>query len=252
MPPKLSIVIPVYNEYDQLAGKVEVLSLWKNRFGDSIEIIILDSNSTDQSKKWLDVLSSRGLARVFQLILQPNQQRSIGLAVYQACNYAKAVTLLILPIDILITEKQIMQVLEMSPLHEQWGCFFKKYDTGSNLMKIYCYLQNRILTACFRQAVWTNVFFLRSELSHLIPTNGFLEDVQFSDRLKVISAGTIIPEPAIVSVRKYEYDGLIRRIFYNGVIILMYRFGYRNFAQLKELYAGRIGLWSLILKSFDS
>ena len=252
MLPKLSIIIPTYNEFDQLAKKVESLSHLKKAFKNSIEIIILDSNSTDDSIKWLKQLQEARVAAYYLLSLKPGQIQSIGVALNQACNLASADSVLILPVDIEISTQQVEKVLHWAGTEAKWGCFFKRYDSLSFVMRFYCFLQNQILTKCLQQGVWTNVFFLKKNLSHLFPEIGFLEDVVFSDRLKSHSKGVIITDPVRVSVRKYNFDGLFRRIFYNGVIIFLYRCGYRNYTALKDLYVGRIGLRHLLLKKLGS
>ena len=65
--PKLSIIIPVYNEELQLKNKINQLKKWKNIFSDNLELIIIDSNSTDSSNIYFSTLKSEGIAEIFYL-----------------------------------------------------------------------------------------------------------------------------------------------------------------------------------------
>ncbi len=243
---KLSVIIPVFNEELQLNGKMNLLKEWKNEFSDDLEIIIMDSNSTDNSETYFAQLRSEKIAEVLFLSVKDPLKKSIGTALSEACLASKANLIVILPIDILITSIHIKKLLKLKPSEKIWGCFTKSYDSDSPLMKIYAYLQNQFLTILLQQGVWTNVFFFSKELSTRIPTDGFLEDVLFCDRLKQVSVGHIIDTKVVVSTRKYMKDGHSRRIASNGIIILLYRCGYKNISVLKEFYVGRISFIQLI------
>ena len=249
--PKLSIIIPVYNEELQLKNKINQLKKWKNIFSDNLELIIIDSNSTDSSNIYFSTLKSEGIAEIFYLSAKNPVKRSIGLALSEACELAKAELIMILPIDIFITDVHINKVISLNFSDTTWGCFLKKYESKNLIMKIYAYLQNQFLTTLLQQAVWTNVFFFNKKLSEKISTDGFLEDVLFCDRLKQISSGLIIKSKVTVSVRKYTKDGLSKRIVSNGIIILLYRCGYQNIPVLKDFYTGSIGFIALLKKIWD-
>ena len=246
--PKLSIIIPVYNEELQLKNKINQLKKWKNIFSDDLELIIIDSNSTDNSNVYFSSLKSEGIAEIFYLSTKDPVKRSIGSALLEACELAKAELIMILPVDIFIIDVHINKVMSLKFNHTTWGCFVKKYESENLIMKFYAYLQNQFLTTLLQQAVWTNVFFFNKRLSEKIPTDGFLEDVLFCDRLKQISSGQIIKSKVVVSVRKYTKDGLSKRIVSNGIIILLYRCGYQNISVLKDFYTGKIGFKELLEK----
>lgn len=243
---KLSVIIPVFNEEFQLSGKLKLLKEWKKEFSDDLEIIVIDSNSTDNSHTYFAQLKSEKIAEVIYLSVKDPLKKSVGTALSEACQAAKANLIVILPIDILITSFHIEKLLKLPAGERAWGCFTKSYDSGGAVMKIYAYLQNQFLTIYLQQGVWTNVFFFSKELSTRIPTDGFLEDVLFCDRLKQESAGLIIDTKVVVSTRKYVKDGHSRRIASNGIIILLYRCGYKNISVLKDFYNGRIGFIKLL------
>lgn len=245
--PKLSIIIPVFNEELQLSSKVSQLSSWKKEFTDDLEILVIDSNSTDNSHIYFANLESEGIAKILFLSEKDPLKKSIGTALSEACLQTNAKLIAVLPIDIVITNFHINKLFNLQPTEKTWGCFTKSYESSSPLMKLYAYLQNHFLTVLLQQGVWTNVFFFHKSLAYQIPKDGFLEDVLFCDRLKQVSAGQILDSHVIVSIRKYIKDGVSKRIISNGIIILLYRFGCRNTAVLKEFYIGRIS-FILLLK----
>lgn len=244
--PILSVIIPVFNEQLQLSNKIKQLKEWKKEFLEDIEIIIIDSNSVDDSHIYFAELKSENIAKILTLTIKDPLKKSIGTALSEACQVAAANLILVLPIDILITDMHIKKLLDLQPAENTWGCFTKNYDSASPLMKTYACLQNYFLTTLLQQGVWTNVFFFRRELATRIPTGGFLEDVLFCDRLKQVSAGHIIDSKVIVSPRKYMKDGFGKRIACNGIIIFLYRCGYKNTSVLKEFYIGRLNFIQLL------
>ena len=246
--PRLSLIIPVYNEEQQLKNKIAALRDWKKSFAEEIEIIIFDSNSTDQSGLYLDLLKTEKIAHVYFLNQEIQSERSIGRALNQACQAACGEIILILPVDVSISHEQLKQVLNLNLNSFSWGAFFKKYDSASKMMKVYEYLQNKILSEVLRQVVWTNAFFFNKSLAKLIPEVGFLEDLIFCDRLNKRSPPYLIKSSVVVNIRKYKKDGVNRRIFFNGIILLLFRCGYRDLHTLKEFYAGKINLLVLIKK----
>ncbi len=246
--PKLSIIIPVYNEELQLKNKINQLTIWKKSFSNEIEFMIIDSNSSDNSDVYFSILKSEGIAEILYLSTKDPKKKSIGLALSEACSAAKADMIMILPIDILISDSHINEVLNLKHNDATWGCFIKRYESKNLLMAIYAYLQNQILTKLLRQAVWTNVFFFNKNLYKKIPTDGFLEDVLLCDRLKQVSSGQVINNKVTVNIRKYIKDGPLKRIVSNGVIILLYRLGFKNTSALKDFYIGNIGFINLLKK----
>ncbi len=246
--PKLTLIIPVYNEELQLKNKLAELENLKSLLQNDLEIIIIDSNSTDSSSIYFDLLKSKGLAKVLFLDNEKQQRKSIGLAVTEACQKAECDLIVVWPVDILITKDHLQNILDKSKTESLWGCFTKKYDSQSSIMTFYGYLQNQLLTRYLRQGVWTNVFFFNKKLSDLIPIDGFLEDVLFCDRLRKVSLGHVIDRPVLVNIRKYNKDGINRRIASNGIIVLLYRFGYRDIPILKDFYVGKINFYQLLKK----
>ena len=245
---RLTIVIPVYNEEYQLKTKIAVLQQWKKSFSDELEILIFDSNSNDQSSIYLTLLQTEKIASVYFLNQSLHPERSIGRALTEACQKATGEMILILPIDVAISVDQINQVIQADSATFIWGAFFKKYDSGNQLMKIYGYLQNQILGKILKQVVWTNVFFFKKSIAQYIPELGFLEDLIFCDRLNKLAPPLLIENPVVVNSRKYQKDGLSRRIFFNGLILILFRCGYSDLQTLKYFYAGKINLFDLVKK----
>ncbi len=243
---KASIIIPVLNEYSQLKKFLIGLRLWKLIFLNQLQIIIIDSQSTDQSQEVFNLIEAEKLATVLQLKTTPHQTKSIGLAVQQACEKVQSELVIILPIDVELSDPQIDQLLSINISLLDWGCFTKKYSDTRYLMSSYAWAQNTFRSHFLRQAVWTNVFFFHRKYAYLIPTNGFLEDVILSDRLRKISKGLVINKPVIVNSRKYSQDGLKTRIFSNFLILILFRLGYKNTQALKDYYQRKKSFFDLL------
>ena len=245
---ELTIIIPVYNEVVQLKKKLNDLRAWQCQFKERIQIIVIDSNSSDQSSDIFNIITLEKLAEIHYLKQAVDDMRSIGVALRQACEFARAPRILILPVDVFISTSQIEQVIYLSMADLSWGCFLKKYNVDSAIMLIYASAQNLIRTMLLHQAVWTNAIFFNRHLKSEISTAGFLEDVLFCDRLKLHSKGIIFKDAVVVDSRKYQADGLKKRIFLNGMIMLFFRLGYNNIFQLKKLYQGHLSFFEFLKK----
>lgn len=114
-----------------------------------------------------------------------------------------------------------------------WGAFPKRYDLA--IMKTYSFLQNKFLLSA-GMVVWTNVFVLpKALLFRLDEIRDFPQDLSLSRVLRERAEFRILPGKAIVSARKYCFDGIVGRIFQNGCILILYLLGLKG-EKLQALY----------------
>lgn len=86
MYPKLSLIIPVYNSELFIEDSINKLVKWSKEQNYSIELIIVNDGSTDNSKKQLEFINKEN--KVFKLISYP-RNKGKGYAVKQGMHAAK-------------------------------------------------------------------------------------------------------------------------------------------------------------------
>ena len=86
MYPKLSLIIPVYNSELFIEDSINKLVKWSKEQNYSIELIIVNDGSTDNSKKQLEFINKEN--KVFNLISYP-WNKGKGYAVKQGMHAAK-------------------------------------------------------------------------------------------------------------------------------------------------------------------
>ncbi len=141
--PKLSIVVPVYNEERQLAEVIEVLMKSPCPAGVVREWIFVDDCSKDKS---LQILKSLAVKHSFRVIEQnPNQGK--GMAVIRGFQEATGELIMIQDADFEYDPNDIPSLLQ--PLLENkadvvYGSRFKK--NSPQVHRTYHYFVNRLLT----------------------------------------------------------------------------------------------------------
>ena len=86
MYPKLSLIIPVYNSELFIEDSINKLVKWSKEQNYSIELIIVNDGSTDNSKKQLEFINKEN--KVFKLISYP-WNKGKGYAIKQGMHAAK-------------------------------------------------------------------------------------------------------------------------------------------------------------------
>ncbi len=78
-PPKVSVVVPIYNEASCLTAMLDELFLVLNEHGDSFEVLAVDDGSTDETPARLSVLQARWRQlRVLRLERNTGQSAAFG------------------------------------------------------------------------------------------------------------------------------------------------------------------------------
>lgn len=119
------------------------------------------------------------------------------------------------------------------------GCFFKRYEPSTLFLRWYGWGLNHLLLAGMGRMVGTNGIFARRDC--FLALGGFpevpiLEDLIFADRLRLRGRLGIIPQPVVVSGRRYVKSGIFRQILINGRIFLAYDLLRQPPGRLRILY----------------
>ena len=237
----ISIIIPIFNEESILIGSLEKLSLeietsLKLNEDLEVEVVVCDSKSTDRSYQ-LALEFSKNQPK-FKVIQCDDDVRSIGRTVTFGAQNASFDNLFILPIDCYINSKGILEFFKLTRSHYDYGGFGKIYVNQGALMRLYAKMQNLIRTKMLSNYVWTNgIIFNKRVFDQVeIPTDGFMEDVIFSDNLKLNYKDHYLGDYLLVDSRLYDQKGPLKRIFINALIMTLYRRGFKNKDFLKRIY----------------
>lgn len=119
------------------------------------------------------------------------------------------------------------------------GCFFKRYEPSTPFLRWYGWGLNHLFLSGMRRMVGTNGIFARRDC--FLALGGFpdvpiLEDLIFSDRLRLRGRLGIIPQPVAVSGRRYVKTGIFRQVLTNGRILLAHDVLRRPPGRLRTLY----------------
>lgn len=215
------VIIPVLDEIDIISSREFTSYINSIPF----KVSFVDSKSIDGS---FMALKDHGFD-----VTSYDGQKSIYKAVLSIATKLTEEYIVVLPIDCTV------KFTELANTHSKivWGGFYKSYDKVNAPIRLYLFLQNFIRTKLFKNLVWTNVMFFKRDLFlSLNITEGFLEDVAISDKLKSISDPIILKGPAAASFRKYE-KSFFKRLYINLKVMILYRLKLKNLKELKEIYS---------------
>ncbi len=211
---KLSIIIPALNEAEGITASLRALQPLRAR---GHEVILADGGSVDDT-----VNAARGLVdRV--LVSTPGRAAQMNLG----ANAATGNVLLFLHADTRLPE--VADVLIETALKggEGWGRFDVRL-TGSSLafrvIEFCMNLRSRVTgVATGDQAIFVSTSLFNS-------MGGFadlplMEDIEFSKRMRRISAPCCLHDRAITSSRRWESGGIVRTVLKMWKLRLRYALG---------------------------
>lgn len=215
---RITVILPFLNEAPLLDSCLRHVEKGMGIDGEW-EVLLSDSGSGDGSgdvaRKWA---TRPGTSYV---PWERNDPPSVGKAVEQAVRQARGEIVWVLPVDCPAPPAAWAELKAAVDRGYRCGAFPKVYSPASGLLTAYARAQNRIRLRGLRHAVWTNGMFFPTNES--VPTGGFLEDVQLSDRLRRRNDWTCLSTPLEVSSRRYYPDRTLGRIALNAGILLAYR-----------------------------
>ncbi len=211
----ISIIIPVLNEADVLAGNLQKLQSVREQ---GHEIVMVDGGSTDESKTlaepYVDHLmtSRNGRAR----------QMNTGAEV------ANAEVLLFLHVDTVLPEDGIDAIINaIKPGEESWGRFDVRLSGNKRFFRLIETMMNWRSRVSGIATGDQGIFISRSlfERSHGFSDIPLMEDVELCRRLKKIKAPICLSQQVITSSRRWELGGVCRTIFLMWRLRLAYWLG---------------------------
>ncbi|QTD36359.1 TIGR04283 family arsenosugar biosynthesis glycosyltransferase [Polaribacter batillariae] len=214
----LSIIIPVYNEQENLVKRLSFLCKETNKF--SIEVIISNSPETsDDSPK-----ICKNFDKVTYFISDKKGRAS---QMNFGASKAKGDVLLFLHADVQLPTDFYPQIKKAIEAGNKAGFFAYKFDKETPFLNF-----NSKFTAkdgLFSGGGDQCQFFTKDTFKEL---NGFnedfciMEDFEMIDRVRKQKIPfAIIQSKAIVSARKYEKNSWLKVNLINGYVFLKYKFG---------------------------
>ncbi|MFK8061223.1 MAG: TIGR04283 family arsenosugar biosynthesis glycosyltransferase [Polaribacter sp.] len=214
----ISVIIPVYNEQENLAKRLSFLCEQANKF--SIEIII--SNSPETNDNSLKICKNFDKVTIFK-----SDKKGRASQMNFGAQKAKGSILLFLHADIQLPEDFYYQVVNAVSKGNKAGFFAYKFDKETFLLNV----NSRFTTkdSFFAGGGDQCQFFTKEVFTKM---NGYnedfciMEDFEMIDRVRKHKIPyTIIQSKAIASARKYDKNSWLKVNLINGYVFLKYKFG---------------------------
>ncbi|WP_461451676.1 TIGR04283 family arsenosugar biosynthesis glycosyltransferase [Mucilaginibacter sp.] len=212
---KVSIIIPVFNEADNISELIRYLT----DFGsDSLEeIIVVDGGSTDNT-----LLSAKEAGATG--VISPKKGRAAQMNF--GASLAKGDLLYFVHADTLPPQTYIWDILDAIRSGFDMGRYLSTYDSNSWLLKMNALL-SRLDT--FGGMGGDQTLFITKNLFQ--QTDGFdgsmkiMEEFEFCARARKQGKYKIINKPVLISARKYDTNGWFTVQKANYTIVKMYQKG---------------------------
>ena len=234
----LTVIVPVLNEEliisDSLIHLIDASKPFCHKY--PLEIIVVDAGSSDQSVSIIKSIEDKSDSLTF--IQGHINSPSIGKTVQLGVDHANFDYIFILPSDCRVSSLHFEEI-EQFILDKGFYCGFPKlYSNSSLFMKAYAISQNLTRLKLLSHFVWTNGLVIKKEvLGHIaIPQDCFMEDVILSDNLRNHYPSRVLKNAIIVNSRKYEENGILKRVLVNGLIMFLYRVGIKDKGFLRKIY----------------
>ncbi|MFY9242345.1 MAG: TIGR04283 family arsenosugar biosynthesis glycosyltransferase [Polaribacter sp.] len=214
----LSIIIPAYNEQENLTKVLSFLCEQANKF--PIEIIVSNSpETTDNSFK-----VCKNFSKVTYLI---SDKKGRAAQMNFAVKKAKGSVFLFLHADVILPENFYSEIKKVIQSEKKAGFFAYQFDKKSSLLSL-----NSKFTAkdgLFAGGGDQCHFFTKEAFTKL---NGYneefciMEDFEMMDRVRKQKIPiVIIQSKATVSARKYDSNSWLKVNLINGYVFLKYKLG---------------------------
>jgi rSAM/selenodomain-associated transferase 2 len=213
MKPQLSIIIPVVNEAEHLATRLQALQALRNH----CQLLLIDGGSDDDSAKIAEPLvdhvlhSLRGRAR----------QMNCGAAA------AQTDVLLFLHADTRLPDNAINLILQAVAEGYHWGRFDVSFDSPQPVFKLIAFMMNwrSRLTGI---ATGDQAMFMTQQAFDAVsgfPEIALMEDIAISASLKKLGIPCCLTEQVITSARRWQQHGTVKTILQMWWLRLCYFFG---------------------------
>lgn len=226
----LSIIIPTYNEMKSqyLEKSLVILSCCKD-----IEVIIIDSYSTDGTKELIEKFP-------FKLIQMETKSRAVRLN--KGIEVASAPMILLHhPRSYLSTEA--IDYLNKYQDRYQWGAFTHEFDKKHPLLRFTSFWSN---FGRGRRGIYylDHCIFAQKKLLlkiDYIPEVDIFEDTELSIRLRKHAWPTLLPFISTTSAIRFETNGVFKQAYMNQILKWKYYFN-SNHKEMNKSYEKGIEL----------
>jgi rSAM/selenodomain-associated transferase 2 len=212
----ISIIIPTYNEADQIAGTIGKLQ--NITAHDDVEIIVSDGGSTDQTMQ---------LAKDSGAIVSTSQKKGRAAQMNAGAAISKGDMLYFLHADTLPPESFLTDIIKAADQGYDAGCFMLSFNYSHWFLKANCWFTRFDMTAVHFGD--QSLFVTKVAFEH---TNGFceqnivLEDQELIKRLRKIVRFKVIKKAVTTSARKYLENGIYKTQGIFFFIYFLYRIGF--------------------------
>lgn len=214
----LSIIIPVYNEQENLVKRLSFLCEQANK--DSLEIII--SNSPETTDNSFNVC--KNFSKVTFL---KSDKKGRAAQMNFAAERASGDILLFLHADVMLPNDFYEQIENAISKNFTFGFFAYKFDNDSAFLNFNSKFTTK--DGLFAGGGDQCHFFTKEQFQQL---NGYneefciMEDFEMMTRIRKQKIPfTIVQSKATVSARKYEQNSWLKVNLINGYVFLKYKFG---------------------------
>ena len=225
---RLSIIIPVYNEQDNLTKRLSFLSKEANKY--SIEIIVANSPESNDN--------SNLICKQFPKVTYLNcKKKGRACQMNTAAAIANGAVLLFLHADVILPKDFFKQIDKTINEGNEFGFFAYKFDKNTPLLNF-----NSRFT--YKDGFFVGGgdqchFFIKETFKKIDGYNEdfcIMEDFEMIDRIRKNKIPfKIIQSKAIVSARKYDKHSWLKVNLINGYVFLKYKLGFHP-TKLRKTY----------------
>ncbi len=214
---KLSVIIPTYNEADNI-GKL--LNFFSKKENQHLEIIVSDGGSTDDTKK---------IAESFNVKFLQSPQKGRAKQLNYGASFAKGDIFYFVHADTLPPENYFEDIKIAVNNNFQIGCFRYKFNSTKAILKInaYCTRFDRLMCRGGDQSLFISRK-LYHELKGYDENFKVMEDYDIIIRARKTEPFKIIPNYMTVSARKYDYNSYLKVNLANLIVFIMFYIGYNQ------------------------
>lgn len=226
MKKKLSIIIPVLNEINQLETSVLGLEEWLQITW--VEVIWVDGGSSDGTADWL---STKG----FNVLEAPKGRAN---QMNAGAQHAAGDLLMFLHVDTLLpktamgldlpVEEFIQFILDtLFKTKKVWGRFDVEILGSSKMLKLIAWFMNKRSRLSGIATGDQTLFMVREAFDRLggFPDQPLMEDIEMSKRLKTFSAPLCLEQKVKTSGRRWEARGIWSTILLMWKLRFLYWYG---------------------------
>ncbi len=224
--PKVSIIIPTYNEEATIRCTLRHL----NRHFTTSEIIVVDGQSSDQTRKFVR-------ANFPEVTLISSSERGRAIQMNKGAQEATGDLLFFLHADTLPPAGSLLQMQQLFQDERVTGASFRlEFDEKSWPYRLLAYFSrwNTLFTTYGDQGLLVR----KSTFDALggFPEIPIFEDLELQRKLRRAGRFVKIPRPVTTAARRFKERGLLRQLLLNAVLVLAWRMG-RSPEKLARFYS---------------